>query len=171
MLKGKKGDASIIIFMLIIIFFIAVSFLVVNYVGAELIEIMDTTILNSTEAAPAISDAMETITTSTIDNGVLIIFVFLIIGIIISSFMIRVHVVWLFLYIIFLAVGIFLAVFLGNAYQDISERTIFAAAVANMPITIWIMQNIVRIMLGVGALSMVVVFSKVFGRGGYVERV
>lgn len=171
MLKGKKADATMIILILIIIFYLVVSFLVVNFVGIKFTEVMETTALNETDASPKIIDAMETITSKTIDNGFLLIFAFLIIGIIISSFLIRIHPVWLFLYIIFLGMGILLAVFLGNAYQDITEHGVFAEAVTNMPKTMWVMQHIVKIILGAGALSMIVIFSKIFRPGGYVERI
>ena len=171
MLKGKKGDASVIILILIILFFLAVSFLVVNYVGVKLTWVMENTVLNETDASASVVRGMETITTKTIDNGFLLFFAFLIIGIIVSGFLIRVHAAWLFLYIIFLGVGIFLAVFLGNAYQDLTEQSVFSEVVANMPKTIWIMQHIVTIMLAAGALSMVVIFSKIIRPGGYVERI
>lgn len=171
MLEGKKADASMIILILVIIFFLTVSFLVVNYVGVELTKFITETALNDTVAAPRIVDSMETITTKTIDNGLLFMIAFLIIGIIVSSFLVRIHVIWLFLYIIFLGTGIFLAVFLGNAYQDLTEAAVFATTISNMPKTIWIMQNIVKIILGAGALSMIIIFSKIFREGGYIERI
>lgn len=171
MLKNKKADASAIILILIIIFFIAVSFLVVNYVGIEFQWIMDNTALNQSDAAPAVSAGINKVTTVTMDNGFVLIFAFLIIGVIISSALIRIHPVWLFLYIIFLAAAIFMGVFLGNAYQKITEAPVFAAAVANMSKTIWLMKNSLKMALAAGALSMIVIFSKILGRGGYVERV
>lgn len=172
MIKGKKADASAIILILIIIFFIAVSFLVVNYVGIEFIWIMENTVLNETAATATIAEGMRTVTTKTIDNGFLLIFAFLIIGIIVSSFLIRIHPVWLFIYIIFLAAGIFLAVLLGNTYQKLIAVNSLAVAVANIPKTVWIMQNIVKVILATGALSMIVIFSKMFGQGGGpIERV
>jgi len=168
---GKKADASAIILILIIIFFLAISFLVVNYVGTEFIWIMENTALNETPETVTVADAMETVTTRTMDNGFVLIFAFLVIGIIISGFLIRIHPVWLFIYIIFLAVAIFLAIFLGNAYEKITEVGALAGAVANMPKTIWIMKHSLKIILATGALSMIVIFSKVFQRGGYVERI
>jgi len=171
MLRNKKADASAIILILIIIFFIAVSFLVVNYVGIKFQWIMDNTALNQSDAAPAVSEGINKVTTVTMDNGFVLIFAFLIIGIIISSALIRIHPVWLFLYIIFLAAAIFMGVFLGNAYQKITEAPVFAAAVSNMSKTIWLMKNSLKMALAAGALSMIVIFSKILGRGGYVERV
>lgn len=171
MLKGKKADASMIILVVIILFFLAVSFLVVNFVGIKFQWIMDNTVLNSTDAAPEISSSMNKVTTSTMDNGFLMIISFIVIGIIVSSFLIRIHPVWLFLYIIFLGVGVFLGVFLGNAYQSIIDVAVLSDAVSNMPKTVWMMKNSLKIILATGAISMIVIFSKIFGREGYVERV
>jgi len=171
MIKGKQADASMIILIVIIIFFLAVSFLIVNYIGIKFQWIMDNTVLNETEASETISDGISTVTTKTMDNGFILIIAFLIIGIIISSFLIRIHPVWLFLYIIFLGVGIFLGVFLGNAYQKITEVTMLSDAVANMPKTVWMMKNSLKMILATGAMSMIVIFSKILGKGGYVERV
>jgi len=171
MLKGKRADATAIILIIIIIFFLAVSFLIVNYVGIKFTWIMRNTVLNETAETATIADAMETTTTKTIDNGFVLMFAFLIIGLIVSGYLIRISPVWLFIYIIFLAVAIFLAIFLGNTYQKITEVGVLAEAIANMSKTVWIMQHSLKIVLAAGAMSMIIIFSKIFGRGGYVERI
>lgn len=170
MLKGKRADASVIILIIIIVFFLAVSFLVVNFVGIKFEWILRNTVLNETAEVSTIADGLNQINTKTIDNGFVLMFSFLIIGIIVSSFLVRIHPVWLFLYIIFLAVGIMLGVFLGNAYQKITELGAFAEPIANMTKTVFIMQHSLKMFLAAGALSMIVIFSKIFRQGGYVER-
>ena len=62
--------------------------------------------------------------------------------------------------------SIFTAVYLANAYEMVVSNAQLAALAANYAMMTWVMQNVVMILLGVGALSMVIIFSKVFGGGG-----
>ena len=81
-------------------------------------------------------------------------------GIMISSFFIRTHPVWLFLYILFLGVAIFLSIYLGNAYYSMTINEVFADRLADQKYINFVMENIVWIILGVGALSLVIIFGK-----------
>jgi hypothetical protein len=169
MLRGKRGDATEIIMFLVIIFFLAVSFITVIYVLTRFKDVIVETPLNNSDASGQITDSIDTITTTTVQRGFVAMFAILIIGIMVFSFSVRVHPIFLFLYIIFLSVGILTAVFLSNIYKTFMEVDILASIASQQTMMTWIMQHIVLIMLGVGALSMVVLFSKIYGTGGYVE--
>ena len=78
----------------------------------------------------------------------------------ISSFLARTHPIFLFLYIIFLGITVFLATYLGNFYETFSSADIFVDTLASQTLINFVMNNIVKITLGVGALSMVILFSK-----------
>ncbi len=163
-LKNKKADATDTILILVIVFFLAISFVVVLFVNDKFIEIISTTALNESAAAPAILDGLTRMSTVTIQRGFVLFFTFLVIGIIASSFLVRVHPVFIFIYIITLSVAIFTAVFLSNAYQLVVDNPAFSTVATNATMITYIMQNLVRIILGVGAFSMVVVFAKVVGK-------
>jgi len=166
MVKRKKGDVTAPLLMIIILFTLAVCWIVLSLLGYQFKDIIETTALNNSLAAPTITSGMDVLLTSSIPNGFIILFAFLIIGIIVSSFLIRIHPVFLFLYIIFAGLTLFVGVFLGNAYQKISEVEAFADIISTQTIPIWIMQNNLKIMLAVAALSMIIIFSKIVSKGG-----
>ena len=120
---------------------------------------------SSTEAVDAIN-AVENIGTVLIQRGFFFVFMGLIIGTMISAFFIDSHPIFLFLYIIFLAVSIMLSVYLGNAYENLTELTIFANISATQTLINFVMNNIVVIMVAVGSLSIIIVFSKFSSGGG-----
>lgn len=164
--KQKKGDPSDIILLLVMIFFLAISFVAVGFVNSKIKETIDTTQLNQSDAYSSISRSFKTINEVTVQRGFVLFFGFLIIGILVSSFLIKVHPIFIFIYIIVLAMAIFTAIYLANAYELVVSNAQFAALSSNNTMITWVMQNVVKILLGVGALSMVIIFSKIFGGGG-----
>jgi len=159
---GKKGDASSIILFLIIIFFLAVSFMVVLFTNDILFNVVQTTVLNDSSASISILSAFNTVNTVTVQGGFTLMFAILVIGMLLSSFLVRVHPIFIFLYIFTLGISIFLAVFLTNIYQSLIESSSFVGINASGGTMItYIMQHPIVILVGVWALSMLVLFGKV----------
>lgn len=163
---GKKAGVEDYIMYLVIVFFLAVSFLVVAYTTNIIKEVITDTALNDTIVAPVVADRLDDISTKTIQRGFVVLIAFLAIGMMVSAFLIRMHPAFLFIYIIFISVALFTAAPLANTYQDITEVTAFVPIAAQQTMMNYIMEHLVVIMLAVGALSMVVTFSKIFGGGG-----
>lgn len=164
--EKTKGDASSIVTFLIVVFFLAISFIVVAYANNEIKGVIDNTVLNSTSVASAASDQLENITTRTINNGFGAIVAFLIIGMMISSMMVRVHPVFLFIYIIVLAITLFVSAPLANSYELVVTNGELAGVAAYQTIITWIMQHITLVLLGTAALSFIILFSKLGGSNG-----
>ena len=163
MLRKRKGDPTDILLFLIIVFFLAVSLAVTLYANSKIAEIIDTTVLNESEAYQSIHDSFTTINEYTAQRGFTLFFGILIIGIIVSSFLVRVHPVFIFIYIITLGVTILTSVYLANAYAMLVANEQLATISANYAQMTFIMRNIVSILLGTGALSMIVIFGKIGG--------
>ena len=162
----KKGDLPDMLIFLITVFILAIGLFILAFVIPTISDgLADAGLNDSTEGASAISQ-MSNIGTTVIQRGFFLLFVGLIMSTMITSFLARTHPVFLFLYIIFLAITIFLATYLGNAYETLSNTSIFADTLASQSLINLVMNNIVKISLGVGALSMVILFSKfTSGRG------
>lgn len=166
MLRNKKADVSDGIILLVTIFFLAVAFIVVAFVNNKLHDVVTTTALNQTEVATTVGEAMNRVTTNGINQGFALIFGFLIIGTMLSAFLVRVHPAFLFLYIIFAGITVFVAVFLANAYSAlINNATISGTAVQQTMIN-WVMAHIIHIMIGTIALSVIILFAKAPEQGG-----
>lgn len=163
---NRKGDATDILLFLVIVFFLAVAFIVVIFVNTKLSQVITDTPLNDTASAPDINNAFETVNTKTVQRGFILMFTILIIGMLVSAFLIRVHPIFFFFYIITVGFAIFLAVFLSNTYQMLIENPTIATIATEQTMINFVMQNIIAILIGSWALSIIILFGKLFTAGG-----
>lgn len=164
-MKGKKGDASEIIYFIIILFFLAVSFTVALYANSKISDVISTTALNESSAAPTIISAFNYVNETVVQRGYIIMFAMLILGLLISSFLVRVHPIFIFIYIITLAFAVFLGVYLANIYETLIGIPEFAGLAANQTMITYVMQHAVKILIATWALSMIILFGKIFMSG------
>ena len=162
----KKADVTDMVVVMLIMFFLAFSFIVVIFVNNQLYEIITTTALNESSVASGIASSFNTVNTIVVQRGYVLFMSILIIGVVGSAFLVRIHPAFIFLYIIVLSFTIFVSIFLGNAYDKFTDITELGAVAATQPMINFFMQNAVIVVLAVGALSMLVVFSKVFPAAG-----
>jgi hypothetical protein len=160
MLK-RKGDPTDFILVLVILFFLAVSIVVALYANGVISNLITTTALNQSSAYSSINESFTQINQFTVQRTFTIMFGLLVIGVLVSSFLVRVHPVFLFIYIIFSAISIFVSIYLANAYAKIVANPMFASFAENYVTITWIMSNVAQIMLAVGALSMIIIFGKI----------
>lgn len=159
---NKKGDPTDMLIVVIGIFFLAVIFLTYWYFTTTTAAAFRASPIYINETVSGVQ-ALQDLGDKGSSQGFVMIFGALLMSVMISSFLVKVHPVFIFLYIIMLTVTIILAVFLGNAYGLMTSQFPFNQAATANPIIDLIMHNIVRISLAVGALSMIVVFAKIFG--------
>jgi hypothetical protein len=165
-MQQKKGEIIDIIILVITTFILAIGFLVIIFVVPNITGGLKTAGLNnSAEGISAIAQ-LEDFGINGINYGFMFLFFGLIASVMITSFFVRTHPIWLFLYVIFLAITILLAVYLGNAYYDIQNSDTFASMINNASFINLVMNNIVEITLAVGVLSMIIIFAKFSTYGG-----
>lgn len=165
-LKFKKGDLPDMLIFIITAFILAVGILIFAFFIPELTDGLNLAGMNSsTDGANAI-DQLEILGVEGLQKGFLLLFTGLIIGTMISSFLIRTHPIFIFLYILFLLLTLFIGGFLGNAFEQIATTDALAATLASQGLISIVMQNIVGITLFVGALSMIIIFAKFSSFGG-----
>jgi hypothetical protein len=111
--------------------------------------------ISSTALTTTISHA-EAVT----DWAFLLVFIFGLLGIIITSFLFYSHPAFMVLWIILMAVFVVLSVFMANAYYDVSRESVFAPALAKLPITDFIMTKLPLITLVLGIVSIIIIYSK-----------
>jgi len=161
--KNKRGDVTDIFVFVLIAVFLAISFIVVLFVNNEVLDIISTTALNESSASSSIIDSFELINTQTVQRGYALFIGILMIGMVVSAFLVRVHPAFIFIYIITLAFAIFVSVYLGNMYSDFIAVDEIAVIANQQPMINFFMENLLKIVLVVGALSMIIVLSKIFG--------
>lgn len=169
-LRNKRGDATDPMIVLIIIAFLAISFIVTIFVNSKIRSIItDTKLMNST-AAPSIVSGLDNVNNNLVQRGFITIIAILVIFTMLSAFMVRQHPAFIFLNIIMLAVTIFVAVFVANVYGALENNSTLAPILAQQVMITYVMKHIVMILLGIGAIDMIILFSKLFnapqGGGG-----
>lgn len=169
-LCAKKGDASDPLVVMVLLFFFAISFIVGIFVNTKIQNIISDTALNQTAAYPSINSALEQMNTTTVQRAFVMIFGLMVIFVMASAFMIRVHPVFIFIYIISLIIIMFVSIFVGNIYYKIQTESGLSEIAENQPMINFIMNNILKITMGVGGLSILIIFAKLFqpqyGSGG-----
>ena len=166
MLRYKKGDLPDMLIFLITIFIFAIGFLILAFVIPEITSGLESAGLNSTVEGQNAIDEVTEFGINGIQKGFLFLFTGFIMGLMISSFLIRTHPIFIFLYILFLGLTVFLGTFIGNAFEQVATSDALADTLASQGLISIIMQNIVLITLIVGALSMIIIFAKFSGGRG-----
>jgi len=166
-ISKKKGDITDSLALLITLFIMAIGLFVLAWIIPNITSGLRMAGMNSTTEGSNAITTLNDFGINTIQRGFFFIFIGLCIAELISAFYLDSHPIWLFLYIIFLALTILLGAYLGNAYQTLISNPSFNSF-SQSYITI-VMQNIVKIVIGVSALSFIIIFSK-FMSGGGVQR-
>ena len=166
LLKSKKGEITDMLIFVVTIFALGIGLFMMMYITPTISNGLRGAGLNNTvEGANAI-DAMNSVGTTVVNNGFLLLFVGLIISMMITSFLVRTHPIFLFLYILILAITLLLAAYLGNAYDQMIQNPIFASTLADATFINFILSHIVELSLAAGALSLIIMFSKFSTYGG-----
>lgn len=161
MFKNKKGDVAGIVIAMIIIFFLAVSFVVVIFVNDKFTDVVRNTQLNDTSVSANIISHMEIMSTSTVNNAFMFIFGAMAIGMLLTSFFARNHPIWFFVYFWVTAICIVVAAPLANMYQTLIEADAISATLAdNQTMINYIMQHFVQIIIVLAVLCAIVAFTK-----------
>ncbi len=166
MIKNKKADVTDMLIFIIVVFILAVGLFIFAFIIPEITDGLIAAGLNSTNEAAAAIDQLSDFGTISIQRGFLLVFAGLIISTMVTSFFARTHPIFLFLYIMVLGVTVFLGIYLGNAYRQLTNTDIFAETLASQTFINIVLENIITIVIAVGALSMIIVFAKFTSGGG-----
>lgn len=164
MLEFKKGDLPDMLIFVLTIFIFAIGLLIFAFVIPQIADGLDTAGMNNTQAQDTVAELTE-LGVNGMQKGFLFLFTGFVMGLMISSFLVRTHPIFIFMYVIFLGLTVFLGTFIGNAFEQVATSPALAATAADQTLITIVMQNIVLISLAVGALSMIIIFAKFSGFG------
>ena len=163
---NKKGDFADIPLFVITLFFVAIAFIVVVFVNSKFSAMITDTEFNNTNVSAGIVKQVDMITTTSVQRGYVLIFAVLVISTVVSSFMIGMHPVFFFIWILLIPTNIILGVILGNVYEAFIEAEALAAIASQQGMMNFIMNHLLTIMIAVDALSMIILFTKVPNMSG-----
>jgi len=159
--KNKKGSIQDIFTLMIFMVGIGIFIAILIYTIPKITDGMRETELNDSVAIRTALLSSDEIVQNNLNNVYLILFAGLIISLMIASFMIDSHPIFVPVYIFLLAFAIVVGVILDNVYEEFTTNTIMNESVTNyMPIPTAIMGNIIPILIAVGVLSMIIIFGK-----------
>ena len=115
--------------------------------------------MNSSQGAVDSYNSVKT-QANRLDYVYLAYFIGLIIGILITGWLIGGNPIFMFFYVIILIMGVIVSPILSNAYQSFIETPTLTGTVANFPITTFIMQNLPIFIAIIGMLGLLVMFAK-----------
>lgn len=155
-----------VIFIAIMGMVFAIFILVVAYITPQISTKLRDTPINNTAAARSALDYSDTFATR-LNSVFLIIFVGLIMGMLVSAFLIDAHPIFIPIFIFFLGFAVVAGVVMSNVYESFSDNATFAATAAQNTFVTAILNNYVLIIIVVGVLSMILTFgkSRLFGGG------
>ena len=166
---NRKGDVTDSITLIFWLFVIALFIIVVIYAFNFIFSELAISPLGDDNSTLAAINTSQSIVVSTIPTTYFIILFGLLMGLLVSSFMIRMHPIFIPVYI-FMAVGSILAsVVLGNAWGNIMDVEFFSDTIAlnsYLGAIDTIMRHSVLITTGAFILSLIITFAKPVQQGG-----
>jgi len=161
----KKGSARDVLFIAVIIFGLAISFFVINYMMGETVERM-VTIPAINESSSAVS-ALEGITTMTgrLDYVIFGVFLAMVLGLIITSWFIGGNPIFMFIYFIIVVITVVISTILANVWEEISQGAIAATIFGTSTLDAFPLTNNIMLYLPIyisiiGFIGIVVMFAK-----------
>ena len=160
--KGKKGLAVELTYLMVILFFLAISLVAVVFVNDQIGNVINSNAeLNSTSAAPSIISALDTINESTVNNSFAFILGAMILSIVITAFLSRIHPAWFFVFLLLTGINIIVAAPLSNIYEEIlANPTIAASVAADQTAINFAMENLITIIIVTAVLGVIIAMSK-----------
>lgn len=159
--KNKRGDIEGIFFFIITMLGLALFIIIIAYVIPQITEGMAETEMNDSAAIRNMFLESDKII-DRLDPVYLIIFAGLIMSMFIVSFMINSHPVFIPVYIILLGFAVVIGVIANHVYDEFAANIDLATIAAEQTFMIAIMDNFILILIGVGIISMIIVFAKPF---------
>ena len=95
-----------------------------------------------------------------IDNLFLFAFILFLVFVLVSAFVIDTHPIFFIISFILLIMVFVVALFLGNAYNDVATDPTLSAYANTMPYMSWVMRHIAECIIGFGAMVSVALFAK-----------
>lgn len=161
--KNNKGSFFEVIFVVGMVLLFALVILLTLFLTNKINE-NSTTFLNENE-----SEVISNYTTrvnSVLDYAFLFIFLVLVIGIIITSFLFYSHPIFTVLWILLSIGGIFVSAVVSNLFSEVSSAPAFSSIIGYMKITSFILNYLPLFTLAIIVISIIIIYSKSQTGGG-----
>jgi len=157
---GKKGNAAVEgITIIVFIFILSMS----SLFAIQIFDDLNTEIQNdddlSNRTKNTSGDLYDKFPTL-LDNLFLFAFILFLVFVLVSAFVIDTHPIFFIISFILLIMVFVVALFLGNAYNDVATDPAISAYANTMPYMSWVMRHIAECIIGFGAMVSIALFAK-----------
>lgn len=164
---NKKGNVEDVLTIAVVFFTSAVVLYTLFYVGDTIRSnvVIAPTINESAKAVAAINGISSV--TSRLDYVLLFLFIGLLLGMIVSSYFVGGHPIFMLFYGIIACIAVFISAVLANCWESITASAGLVAVLTSFPITNHIVLNLPFYIAATGFIGAVVMFAKPYPEGGY----
>lgn len=159
---NKTGSIQDVFFFVVFVVGLAMFMILVHFIVNDVSEKLLESKLNESENARIALGYSEKLTAQ-FDPIWFFLFIALLIGVLISSFMIHSSPIFIPIYIILLGVVVVVGVIMNNIYLEFTANPTLAATAATHTFSNVIINNYVPVVIGVGILSMIIIFARPVG--------
>jgi hypothetical protein len=166
--EDKKAQViSVTVFFVIVLAVFIVGFLLMSFVNTLLSPVSSGLGNVSTQAGQSVTK-VNNIFNSWWDGIVIFLFIVNVLLLLYSAFMVDIHPIWLFIYILSLALLFIFGNNVIGALSTLWDGSIsqFDNATSHMPLTLWILNNFTIVLLGIAILSGIIMYAKFKFIGG-----
>lgn len=163
LLRNKRGDVTDIMTVGFWLLVIGIGITFIMFMMFQLIPALQDTVIGEDPNAAAALVSINTYSSLAMPGAFLVVFLGLLLGILISSFFIRTHTIFIPVYILFSLISIIVAVALGNVWGNLKDVEQFQNVLDTNTVTTimdTIMSNLVLVTLIIFILSLIIVFAK-----------
>lgn len=162
---GRKGNVADVLVFTIKILVTAVGLILVGFFMLQFANKLEGTPLQDTAVGNKSIAFIQEVSNENIPQYFVLLFIFDIIGIIGTSFLISLALPFFILYIIFIAFAVILSVFSMTFYDNFSEVAVLQAYIQSQTMINYIFQYAPLITLIVGVISAIIIMAKLPGGG------
>lgn len=157
---NKKGSMIDVFFLIVTVVGLAIFILIISHVTPEITDgLKEVDKINKTNESRDALNAVES-NNDKLDGVLLFIFVGLIIGIFITAFLIDSHPIFVPIYIFLLGFAVLIGVIMNKVYESFYNSETLNETARGLTFTTAILNNYVPIVIGVGIITMIIIFAK-----------
>ena len=158
-MENKRGGIMSLITFVIFLVTFAVFIIIVFFVTDQIEGVIRNSSMNDSEAVREILDEQSNVNAQ-LDNVYMIIFAGLCLSILLVSFVIDANPAWIPIYIILFGITIFIGVIMNRVYVAFYNHSTLTAVAQLQTYQVAIMSNFIPIIIGLGVLSMIIIYGK-----------
>jgi len=163
---NKRGTVTDIIYVSLFIFALALAGLLILTVSSAVYPQLINSTIGANPTANATMTEARDFSESKIDYVISGVIMILLLGILVFAYLSTANLIFTAIYVVLLIMSGILAGIFQFAWSRITDGATLAGALAKMPITNFILSNLVMVMVGVGAIALILMYIGYNQQGG-----